>query len=369
MSEIDLHAAIAAPEALIAEAKAGRMVILADDEDRENEGDLVIPAACCTAESVNFMARFARGLVCLAMARPLVERLHLPLMNQHNSTRFQTAFTVSIEAREGITTGISAADRAHTIQVAIAAGAKPEDIVTPGHIFPLIAKDGGVLVRTGHTEAAVDIARLAGFAPAGVICEIMKEDGSMARLPDLIAFAQYHNLKVGTISDLIAYRRRTETLVERCLTTPFHSVFGGDFTLHLYRNRLTGVEQVALVKGNITGDAPVLVRMHALDVLDDVLGDARHGQGGKIQAAMQQIGEAACGVIVLLRDAPSPLTPRLTAPSEAGGGSNLRDYGIGAQILLDLGVKTMQLLSNAPKHVVGLEGYGLHIAGYQPIRG
>jgi 3,4-dihydroxy 2-butanone 4-phosphate synthase/GTP cyclohydrolase II len=371
VSKDSLHSAISTPEEIIAEAKAGRMFILADDEDRENEGDLIIPASACDAAAVNFMARHGRGLICLAMEKAMVERLELPMMASSNGSQFRTAFTISIEAREGISTGISAADRARTIAVAIDPETRPEDIVSPGHVFPLLARDGGVLVRAGHTEAAADISRLAGLPAAGVICEIMNEDGTMARLPELVAFAQLHGLKVGTIADLIAYRRRTETIVERRLTRPFTSAHGGDFTLHIYVNKVAYVEHVALVKGDISGDAPVTVRMHALNVLEDVLGDTSEGRGGEIQAAMRMIAQEERGVIVLLREAmPTNLSARLqkneAAPPEKG--RFLRDYGVGAQILLDLGVKNMMLLTNSPhRWVVGLEGYGLRIAGHKPI--
>jgi 3,4-dihydroxy 2-butanone 4-phosphate synthase/GTP cyclohydrolase II len=364
----DDRPAIAAPEEIIAEARAGRMVILADDESRENEGDLIIPAQFATPEAINFMARFGRGLVCLALEKPQADRLGLQPMAAQNASRMQTAFTVSIEAREGITTGISAADRALTIQTAIAPESGPQHIATPGHVFPLVAREGGVLVRAGHTEAAVDIARLAGLRPAGVICEIMNEDGSMARLPDLIKFAQFHGLKVGTVADLIDYRRKTETIVERRLTKPFTSLYGGEFTLHLYVNKVTYAEHVALVKGDLeAGGQPPLVRMHALNVLEDVLGDRSLSHGGELQAAMRMIGEAGRGAVVLLREPiPTSLSQRL---NESGtlGRPELRDYGIGAQILLDLGVRDMILLTNAKKTIVGLEGYGLAVIEQRPI--
>ena len=316
------------------------MFILSDDEDRENEGDLIIPAQFATPEAINFMAKHGRGLICLAMERGQIERLGLPMMSQTNGTRHQTAFTVSIEAREGVTTGISAADRAHTIQTAISPNCAPSQIVTPGHVFPLMARDGGVLVRAGHTEAAVDIARRAGLTPAGVICEIMNEDGGMARLPDLIKFSQFHGLKIGTVADLIAYRRRTETIIDRRLTTPFTSLHGGNFTLHLYVNKVSYAEHVALVMGEMTqGDAPPLVRMHALNVLEDVLGERSQGHGGELQASMRMIAEAGRGVIVLLREAQAAsLSERIEARSKPEGDSHeLRDYGVGAQILLDSG--------------------------------
>ena len=369
------ESAISPPEEIIAEARAGRMFVLADDESRENEGDLVVPAAAATAESINFMAKFGRGLICLAMERSMVERLNLPLMSAQNASRFHTAFTVSIEAREGITTGISASDRARTIAVAIDSETRPEDIVSPGHVFPLVARDGGVLVRAGHTEAAVDIARLAGLPAAGVICEIMNEDGSMARLTDLISFARHHQLKIGTIADLIAYRRRHESIVERRMSVPFSSVYGGEFTLHVYVNRAAYAEHIALQKGAVAGSAPVLVRMHALNILDDVLGDSTHDRGGEIQAAMRAIAQEGRGVIVIIREPqPKSLSSRLLREQNKEDGAatkpaELRDYGVGAQILLDLGVKNMILLTNSPnKQVVGLEGYGLSITGTRPIK-
>ncbi|MDE1900378.1 MAG: 3,4-dihydroxy-2-butanone-4-phosphate synthase [Alphaproteobacteria bacterium] len=359
---------ISPPEEIIAEAQRGRMFILADDEDRENEGDLIIPAQFATPEAVNFMARHGRGLICLAMEKKQIDRLGLHLMSQHNGTRHQTAFTVSIEAREGVTTGISAADRAHTIQTAILPAAGPQHIVTPGHVFPLVARDGGVLERTGHTEAAVDIARMAGLIPAGVICEVMNEDGTMARLPDLVAFAQRHALKIGTVADLIAYRRRTETIVERRLTQAFTSLHGGAFDMHIYVNKIAYAEHVALVKGDISGPEPVLVRMHALNILEDVLGDRSAGHGGELQASMRLIAEAGRGVVVLLRDAQAAtLSQRLEAKETGGESKQLRDYGVGAQILLDLGVRDMVLLSNAQRSIVGLDGYGLRVAGQRPI--
>ena len=366
----DLRKFISSAEEIIAEAQAGKMFILADDEDRENEGDLVIPAQFVTPDAINFMAKHGRGLICLALERAQVERLGLPLMAQQNATRHQTAFTVSIEAREGVTTGISAADRAHTIQVAITPGAGPQHIATPGHVFPLVARDGGVLSRAGHTEAAVDIARRAGLIPAGVICEIMNDDGTMARLPDLAAMAQFHGLKLGTVSDLIALRRRTETIVERKLTTQLHSVYGGDFTMHIYINKAAYAEHVALVCGDLSAPGPVLVRMHALNVIDDVLGDHSHGRGGELQAAMRMIGAARRGVVVLLREAqPTSLSVRLEQrlQGDAPAPAALRDYGVGAQILLDLGVRDMILLSNTSRHVVGLDAFGLNIVAQQPI--
>ncbi|MBP2310768.1 3,4-dihydroxy-2-butanone-4-phosphate synthase [Azospirillum soli] len=366
----EFHDYLSRPEEIIEEARQGRMFILVDDEDRENEGDLVIPAQCATPEAINFMAKYGRGLICLAMDHERIERLRLPLMAQQNGTRHQTAFTVSIEAREGVTTGISAADRARTIQVAIDPKTSPDDIVTPGHVFPLLARDGGVLVRAGHTEASVDIARMAGKTPAGVICEIMNDDGTMARLPDLVKFAQFHGLKVGTIADLIAYRRRTETIVEQKLAASLDSRFGGRFQMYVYVNKVAYAEHIALVRGDISGDEPVLVRMHALSVLDDVLGDKGAAREGELQASMELIAKEGRGVVVLLREPQATgLSATLTARLEGKGSSvpALRDYGVGAQILLDLGVRNMVLLSNRVKNIIGLEGYGLTVVGHRPI--
>ena len=348
------------------------MFILVDDEDRENEGDLVIPAEMATPEAVNFMAKHGRGLICLAMGRRRLEELGLPLMPQSNASRHQTAFTVSIEAREGVTTGISAADRARTIAVAIDATSGRDDLTTPGHVFPLMARDGGVLVRAGHTEAAIDISRLAGLKPSGVICEIMNDDGTMARMPDLVKFAQFHGLKIGTIADLIAHRRRTETIVERRLETEFVSRHGGRWRLCIYVNTASYAEHVALVMGDITRGAPVPVRMHALNVLEDVLGDMTMGRSGELAGAMEMIGREGRGVVVLIREPrPDSLTERLKArlgevPVRKPG-AELRDYGVGAQILLDLGVREMVLLTNRPKTVIGLDGYGLTITDTRPI--
>ncbi|UEM20420.1 3,4-dihydroxy-2-butanone-4-phosphate synthase [Skermanella mucosa] len=357
-------------EEILEEARQGRMFILVDDEDRENEGDLVIPAQMATAEAINFMAKFGRGLICLAMTGERIEKLRLPLMAKQNASRHQTAFTVSIEAREGVTTGISAADRARTVQVAIDPEMGADDIATPGHVFPLMARDGGVLVRAGHTEAAVDVARMVGLNPSGVICEIMNDDGTMARLPDLVKFAQFHGLKIGTIADLIAHRRRTETIIDRTLETVLDSRYGGQFRMMVYVNKVQYAEHIALVKGDITAPGPVLVRMHALNVLDDVLHDRSCGRGGELQAAMRAIGEAGRGIVVLLREPQATsLSSRVKAqlegmPNPAG---ELRDYGIGAQILFDLGVREMILLSNHKKTIIGLDGYGLTVVGQQPI--
>ncbi len=357
-------------EDIIEDARNGRMFILVDDEDRENEGDLIIPAQMATPDAVNFMAKHARGLICLALSAGRVKDLGLPLMARHNESRHETAFTVSIEAKEGVTTGISAADRAHTIAVAIDTSKGKRDIASPGHVFPLVAKDGGVLVRAGHTEAAVDVSRLAGLNPAGVICEIMNDDGTMARLPQLMEFARTHKLKIATIADLIAYRRRSEKLVECVARSSIQSRFGGEFSLHVYVNRIAYSEHIALVKGTVSTNRPTLVRMHALDVLHDVLGDTHDAQMTSLHAAMERIGEEGSGVVVLLREpVRSALSDKVRARSgeQPQGQNTLRDYGIGAQILLDLGVRDMVLLSNAQRPVAGLEGYGLTIKGYEKL--
>ncbi len=357
-------------EDVIEEARNGRIFVLVDDEERENEGDLVIPAQMATPEAINFMARYGRGLICLALMRERVEQLDLPLMAKHNESRHETAFTLSIEARDGVTTGISAPDRAHTIAVAIDPSKGKSDIVTPGHVFPLVARDGGVLARTGHTEAAVDLARLAGMIPAGVICEIMNDDGTMARRDDLIAFAQRHGLKIATIADLIAYRRRHDRIVKRSLETRCRSRYGGDFKMAVYVNEVAYAEHLALWKGDLTTDEPVLVRMHALNVMDDVLGVGGGDKGGELHQAMRMIAEAGRGVVVLIREpTPTSLSDRVSAQlsGEAASPGELRDYGVGAQILLDLGVRDMVLLSNTQRTIVGLDGYGLKVVGQQSI--
>jgi 3,4-dihydroxy 2-butanone 4-phosphate synthase / GTP cyclohydrolase II len=356
-------------EEVIEEARNGRMFILVDDEDRENEGDLVIPAQMATPEAINFMAKYGRGLICLALTRQRVEDLRLPLMAQHNASRLQTAFTVSIEARDGITTGISAPDRARTVSIAIDPSKGPGDIVTPGHVFPLMARDGGVLVRTGHTEASVDIARLAGLNPSGVICEIMSDDGTMARRPELIAFSQRHGLKIATIADLIAYRRRHDRIIERMLESPFWSEFGGEWRMYIFFNRIVHSEHVALVRGDITTPEPVLVRMHAVNLLDDALGNKFSGRGDLLRRSMAMIAAEGRGVVVLLREpTATALSDRVKGFIQTGKpGQELRDYGIGAQILIDLGVRDMVLLSNIDRTIVGLDGYGLHVTGRRPI--
>ena len=362
-------------EEIIEDARNGRMIILVDDEKRENEGDLVIPAQMATPEAINFMATHGRGLICLSLTRERIEQLGLPLMAKHNESRHQTAFTVSIEAKEGVSTGISVADRAHSIAVAIDPTRSRDDLSTPGHVFPLVAHDGGVLVRAGHTEAAVDIARLAGLNPSGVVCEIMNDDGTMARIPDLVKFSQFHGIKVATIAGLIAYRLRYDTIVRCTIESELHSRYGGDFRMMVFTNLVAHAEHVALVKGDVSTPEPILVRMHALNVIDDVLGGGSHGRGGELQASMRIIGEAGRGIVVLIREARATslsdrVRARLEQQSEGGAapaGGELRDYGTGAQILLALGVSDMILLSNTQRTIIGLEGYGLRIVEQRPI--
>jgi 3,4-dihydroxy 2-butanone 4-phosphate synthase/GTP cyclohydrolase II len=368
------HGFLSSPEELIDEAKNGRMFILVDDEDRENEGDLVIPAQMATPEKINFMAKHGRGLICLAMTKKRVEELGLGLMSRHNGTRHETAFTTSIEARDGVTTGISAADRARTISVAIDSSKGKEEIVTPGHVFPLVARDGGVLVRAGHTEAAVDVSRLAGLNPSGVICEIMNEDGTMSRLDDLVAFAQLHNLKIGTIRDLIAYRRRHDHLVEKRAEMAFESRWGGQWKAMTFHNKATGDETIALVKGRIDPAKPTLVRMHTMSTFVDVFGEENE-RSGLLSRSMELIGEEGAGVIVVInRPMKDSLTRFIKLRGEGKGAGapeveELRDYGVGAQILAELGVEEMILLTNTHHALVGLEGYGLSIVDERSIPG
>jgi len=358
----DYSDAISTVEEIIEDARNGRMFILVDHEDRENEGDLVIPAQMATPEAINFMATHGRGLICLSLPGARIDALGLPLMSPKNSSRHETAFTMSIEAREGVTTGISAHDRARTVAVAIDPTRGAADIASPGHVFPLRARDGGVLVRAGHTEAAVDVSRLAGLNPSGVICEIMNDDGTMARLPDLVAFAQRHNLKIGTISDLIAYRRRHDNLVKERAVKPVQSVHGGDWLMRIFTDETQGAEHVVLSKGDISGEAPVLARVHALNPLEDVLGIGG-GHSGELQGAMRVIAAEGRGVVVLLRDT----TMKLVMEGEASP-QTLRQYGLGAQILSSLGLSKLILVTNsAAPRVVGLEAYGLEIAGTRPI--
>ena len=365
------HDYISPIEDLIEEARNGRMFILVDAEDRENEGDLIIPAQMCTPQAVNFMAKYGRGLICLALTQERANTLRIPMMTQVNGAPHQTAFTVSIEAKEGVSTGISAHDRARTIAVAIDPTKGPDDIVMPGHVFPLVARHGGTLVRAGHTEAAVDIPRMAGLYPAGVICEIMNDDGTMARLPDLVQFAQLHGLKIGTIADLIAHRRRYDHFVERAVETEFDSHYGGMWRMMVYVNTLEYAEHIALVKGDISGNMPVLVRMHSLNIFSDLLGYKSYVQR-VLEESMHIIAREGRGVVVLLRqNRPTFVSDIvLRRVSEEGDRARIKEYGVGAQILLDLGIKEMILLTDTPeKKAVALSGYGLNIVATHPIRG
>jgi 3,4-dihydroxy 2-butanone 4-phosphate synthase / GTP cyclohydrolase II len=354
---------------IINEAKQGNIFILVDDESRENEGDLVIPAAMCDDKKINFMAKYGRGLICLTLTEERVEQLGLPLMSMNNESRHKTAFTISIEAREGISTGISAFDRAKTIRDAIDSNKGKESIVSPGHIFPLKAQNGGVLVRAGHTEAAVDIASLAGLNPSGVICEIMNDDGSMARMPDLIKFAKEHKIKIATIADLIEYRRKNEKLIEVKERKKFVSKIAGEFEATIYRSKIDGVEHIALVKGKIDENSPTLVRMHHLNILNDCLDDANNPKTGSLLKSLKKISKAGSGVLVLIRQ-PSELISNLFGEEkdeQKNKEKTLRNYGIGAQILSDIGVKNMILLTNSKKSVIGLEGYDIKICSYKKI--
>jgi 3,4-dihydroxy 2-butanone 4-phosphate synthase/GTP cyclohydrolase II len=360
--ENDWRDAISPISEIIDDARNGRMFILVDHEDRENEGDLVIPAQMATPDAINFMATYGRGLICLALPRDRIETLGLPLMSTKNSSRHETAFTTSIEAREGVSTGISAHDRARTISVAIDASKDAADIATPGHVFPLRAREGGVLVRAGHTEAAVDVSRLAGLNSSGVICEIMNDDGTMARLPDLIGFSQKHGLKIGTISDLIAYRRRNDNLVKLAETRTITSEFGGDWDMRVYTDETQGAEHIALIKGDVSGGDPVLVRMHSLDPMLDVIGTGGTGRAAEFGDAMSLIAAEGRGVLVLLRDLNMKLAENDASPQ------TLRQYGLGAQILSSLGLSKLTLLTNSPTpKVVGLDAYGLEISGTRRI--
>lgn len=353
-------------EEIIAEARNGRMYILVDDEDRENEGDLIIPAQMATPDAINFMARHGRGLICLSLARPRVEQLGLPLMSQSNRTRHETAFTVSIEAKQGVTTGISAADRARTIAVAIDAAKGPDAIVTPGHVFPLVARDGGVLVRAGHTEAAVDVSRLAGLNPSGVICEIMNEDGSMARLDDLVPFAKAHGIKIGTIRDLIAYRMRHDHLVKKIAEVAVDSEHGGKWTAMTYANTADYAEHIVLQKGRIDPARPTLVRVHVQSLFTDLFAEAG-GRSGLIPQAMDAIAKEGTGILIVIRDArPDAISQQMKAKGQ-GEPFQVRDYGVGAQILVDLGVSDMILLAGSHRSYVGLEGYGLKVVSERPL--
>lgn len=368
-------------EEIIEVARAGGMFILVDAENRENEGDLIIPASAVSPETINFMAKYGRGLICLALDSEHAQRLELDYMVRHNQARNQTAFTVSIEAREGISTGISAHDRAHTISVAMQEGCTPNHIVSPGHVFPLVARDGGVLVRAGHTEAAVDIARLAGLPAGGVICEIMNDDGSMARLPDLIEFASQHELKIGTIEDLIAYRRTHDRFIYQTSEHKVKNPYGGDLTCRVYQSRFDEIEHLALIKGQITAGVPTLVRMHSCNLVTDILGLEAEQTGTElIQKAMRIISKAESGVIVLIRHGEAgTLASRLTPKTGNEGKeaeqalkkeNRLLEFGIGAQILSDIGVGKITLLSNSRlPTIIGLDKFNLEIVGQLPITG
>ncbi len=373
VEKYDFSAAISPIEEIVEEARNGRMYILVDAEDRENEGDLIIPAQFATPAAVNFMARFGRGLICLCLTRDRARTLELDMMARENRESMKTAFTVSIEAKEGVTTGISAHDRAHTIAVGVDPTKGADDIVSPGHVFPLVAREGGVLVRAGHTEASVDISRLAGLYPAAVICEIMNDDGTMARLPELVTFAQLHGLKIGTIADLIAWRRRHDRFLERRIESDFESAWGGKFRIVVFRNTLDGAEHVALVKGRIQGDQQALVRVHRMDFLSDFLGEAGKREG-LVRRAMERLSAAEePGVVVFVRMGMGEEIARALggqAPVDGEPAHPLREYGVGAQILKDLGVRRMILMSNTRPNVLpGLDGYGLTVEGWRRIDG
>jgi 3,4-dihydroxy 2-butanone 4-phosphate synthase/GTP cyclohydrolase II len=375
--------AVSPIEEVIEDIKAGKMVILVDDEDRENEGDLCMAAEAVTPEAINFMAKYGRGLICLTLDSTHVKKLNLPMMVEKNKSPFETGFTISIEARTGVTTGISAADRARTILAAVAPDAKPDDLVSPGHIFPLRARRGGVLERTGQTEGSVDLSRLAGMMPAGVICEIMKDDGTMARMPDLEIFAAEHNMKIATIADLVSYRLRRDTLVHRAVEARLPSHFGGEFKAIVYANDVDKHEHLALVKGEIDPDKEIMVRVHSECLTGDVFGSDRCDCGSQLQAAMRMVSEAGTGVILYMRQEGRGIglinklkayalqdnegLDTVDANLELGFKPDLRDYGIGAQILRDLGVRKMCLLTNNPKKIVGLEGYNLEVTRRQSI--
>ncbi|MBW1917793.1 MAG: bifunctional 3,4-dihydroxy-2-butanone-4-phosphate synthase/GTP cyclohydrolase II [Deltaproteobacteria bacterium] len=372
---------IAPIEDVIVDIQQGKMIILVDDEDRENEGDLTLAAEKVTPEAINFMARFGRGLICLALSPEIIERLQIPMMVSHNTSPFRTAFTVSIEAKRGVTTGISAADRATTIRTAVADDTGPEDLVSPGHVFPLRARKGGVLVRTGQTEGSVDLARLAGLKPAAVICEIMKDDGTMARMADLEIFASQHNLKIATIADLVAYRLGHESFVHRRAITKLPTYYG-EFTAIAYENDIDDFQHLALIKGDIRPDTPVLVRVHSECLTGDVFGSLRCDCGDQLISAMQKVEAEGCGVIIYMHQEGRGIglvnklrayelqdqgADTVEANVALGFKADLRDYGIGAQILRDLGVRQMRLMTNNPKKIIGLEGYGLKVVERVPL--